>query len=73
MGWLLNMRWNFVLTISVCSKLPWFVQLTAPEKVHIPERYVPDSSDEEEVLSPTEMQKRAEKAEQIRKMVATQR
>ncbi|XP_067952208.1 pleckstrin homology domain-containing family A member 7-like isoform X2 [Watersipora subatra] len=47
-------------------------ELTAPEKVHIPERYVPDSSDEEEVLSPTEMQKRAEKAEQIRKMVATQ-
>jgi len=49
------------------------LQFFAPEKVHIPERYVPDSSDEEEILSPEEAQRRTEKAEQIRKMVASQR
>jgi len=57
-----------LLTAAVDS-----LQLLAPQKVHIPERYVPDSSDEELELSPEEKQRRAEKAEQIRKLVASQR
>ena len=42
-----------------------------PQKVEIPERYVPD--DEDEMLTETEKMERAEKAERIRKMLAAHR
>jgi len=44
-----------------------------PEKVEIPERYVPDSDDDERQLNPAERQARQEKAEKIRRLLARQR
>ncbi len=44
-----------------------------PEKVEIPERYVPDSDDEELHLSEGQKLQRREKADKIRKMLAAHR
>ncbi len=48
-------------------------QLFMPDKVEIPERYIPESDEEEELLTEEEKQQRKEKAEQMRKIVAAHR
>ncbi len=45
-------------------------QLYTPDKVDIPERYVPDSDDE---VTAEEQMIRSEKADRIRKMLAAHR
>lgn len=42
--------------------------LSKPDKIFIPERYIPD--DEEETLSPDEKRRRHEKVEAIKKMLS---
>lgn len=47
-------------------------QLFVPDKVNIPERYIPES-DDEELLTEEELSQRRERAERIRKMLAAHR
>lgn len=49
------------------------MQFDLPKPVEIPERYIPDSSDEDESPSFEEKLRRKEKADQIKKMIAKQR
>ena len=44
-----------------------------PNKVEIPERYIPDSDDDEVVMTDADRRIRADKAEKIRKMLAAHR
>lgn len=51
----------------------WFVQFHRPEPVEIPDRYVPDSSDEDESLTADEKLFRKERADHYKKIIAKQR
>lgn len=49
------------------------VQLSRPQMVNIPERYVPPPNEDEHQLTSEERQRRLEMSEKYRKMVAAQR
>lgn len=66
-----KLKLDYIANLAIANVLHFLFQLFFPEKVDIPERYMPDSDDES--ITEEEKAQRQEKANKIKRMLTQQR